>query len=580
MEAQYSILKGIPAAPGLAQGKIVIVANQALAIPEHTIDDVEEEISRLDKARQISKSEILQLKETVKTGSAGNEAEIFEAHSMIIDDVSLIKMANKDISSGKNAEAACMKAIEFFAQQMEAIPDETLASRALDIRDVGRRVLRHLLGVENDATQLETPAIIVGRDLSPSDTVSLDKSLVLAFCTAEGGPTSHTAILAKAFGLPAVVGLGEDLLDIPAGTYIMVDGEAGEVTITPDEAQIASFSQRQSEADRSKQVALKAAFEPAVTKDGVRVEIVANIGGVEDAKFANENGAEGVGLFRTEFLYLDRRALPTEDEQIAAYREIFNHFEEQPVVVRTLDIGGDKEIPYLNFPKELNPFLGWRGVRMLDGRDDIFRIQIRSLLQAGVGVDLRIMVPMVALKEEILAVRGILDEERTKLQKEGKPVAEQVQFGIMVEVPSVAIISDRIAGLIDFFSIGTNDLTQYTLAVDRTNSQVARLASAFHPAVLHLIQRTIQSAHAVGKWVGLCGEFAGEPLAIAILLGLGLDEFSMSPASIPVIKQLIRQLSLSDCRSMANKALMLSTAGEVQAFAKDYLADLGINSKP
>jgi len=389
-------------------------------------------------------------------------------------------------------------------------------------------------------------------------------------------PTSHTAILAKAFGLPAVVGLGEDLLDIPAGTYIMVDGDAGEVTIAPDEAQISSFSQRQNEADRTRRVALKAAFEPAVTKDGVHVEIVANIGGVEDAQFANENGAEGVGLFRTEFLYLDRRALPTEDEQVTAYREIFSHFDEQPVVVRTLDIGGDKEIPYLNFPKELNPFLGWRGIRMLDGRDDIFRVQIRSLLQAGVGVDLRIMVPMVALKEEILAVRGIMDEERTKLQKEGKPVAERVQFGIMVEVPSVAIVSDRIAELIDFFSIGTNDLTQYTLAVDRTNSQVARLASAFHPAVLHLIQRTIQSAHAVGKWVGLCGEFAGEPLAIAILLGLGLDEFSMAPASIPVIKQLIRQLSSSDCQSMADKALTLSTAGEVEAFAKDYLADLGI----
>ena len=576
MEAQCSILKGIPAAPGLAQGKIVIVANQALAIPDHAIDDVEGEISRLDKARQIAKSEILELKEMVRSGSAGNEAEIFEAHSMIIDDVSLIKIANKDISSGKNAEAAWMKAIEFFAQRMEAIPDETLASRALDIRDVGRRVLRHLLGVENDATQLETPAIIVGRDLSPSDTVSLDKKLVLAFCTAEGGPTSHTAILAKAFGLPAVVGLGEDLLDIPAGTYIMVDGDAGEVTIAPDAAQISSFSQRQNEADRTRRVALKAAFEPAVTKDGVHVEIVANIGGVEDAQFANENGAEGVGLFRTEFLYLDRRALPTEDEQITAYREIFSHFDEQPVVVRTLDIGGDKEIPYLNFPKELNPFLGWRGIRMLDGRDDIFRVQIRSLLQAGVGVDLRIMVPMVALKEEILAVRRIMDEERKKLHKEGKPIAERVQFGIMVEVPSVAILSDRIAGLIDFFSIGTNDLTQYTLAVDRTNSQVARLASAFHPAVLHLIQRTIQSAHAVGKWVGLCGEFAGEPLAIAILLGLGLDEFSMAPASIPVIKQLIRQLSLSDCQSMADKALTLSTAGEVEAFAKDYLADLGI----
>jgi len=304
---------------------------------------------------------------------------------------------------------------------------------------------------------------------------------------------------------------------------------------------------------------------------------VANIGGNDDAIFAHEHGAEGVGLFRTEFLYLDRNSMPTEEEQVSAYTQIFSNFKGQPIVVRTLDIGGDKEIPYLNFPKELNPFLGWRGVRMLDGRDDIFKTQIRSLLRAGVGVDLRIMVPMIAVDAEVHAVRAILNQEREKLIAEGLPYAEKVQFGIMVEVPSAAIMADRLAESVDFFSIGTNDLTQYTLAVDRTNSQVAHLASAFNPAVLFLIDRTIQCAHEKGKWVGLCGEFAGEPLAVPILLGLGLDEFSMSPARIPVIKQIIRKLDGETCKAIAQKALQALTPEEVKEIVRKSYLELGIS---
>jgi len=304
---------------------------------------------------------------------------------------------------------------------------------------------------------------------------------------------------------------------------------------------------------------------------------VANIGGEDDAIFAHQNGAEGVGLFRTEFLYLHRNTMPTEEEQFEAYQRTFSHFRGQPVVVRTLDIGGDKEVPYMNFPKELNPFLGWRGVRMLHGREDIISTQIRSLLRASVGVDLRIMVPMIALLEEVQEMKALLQKEKNRLDFEKIPYGNKIQFGIMVEVPSAAIMADRLAKEIDFFSIGTNDLTQYTIAVDRTNSQVAHLASGFNPAVLFLIQRTISCAHEAGKWCGMCGEFAGEPLAVPILLGMGLDEFSMSPARVPTIKQLIRKLSKAECRQLTEQALAASDALEVKGLANKFLSERGIS---
>lgn len=577
-KTEKNILKGIPAAPGLAHGKTVIVSELELEIPNYEISDSGDEIQRMMAAIEKAQQQLIEIKEEVEARSEKNEAEIFEAHRMILEDVALIDRAKKSINEGTNAEKAWMDAIEFFAQMMEQIPDETLASRALDIRDVGRRVLGLMLGISAGRSALTEPSIIVGDDLTPSDTVSLDKDLVLGFITARGGPTSHAAILAKAFGLPAVVGLGEAILELPEGTLVLVNGEKGEVVIEPNEAEVKDFEKREQMIKSKLAKAREAAQAPGMTADGERVEIVANIGGVVDAPLAIKNGAEGVGLFRTEFLYLDRKSLPTEAEQIEAYVAVFEHYHDMPVVVRTLDIGGDKTIPYLDLPTELNPFLGWRGVRMLDGAEDIFKEQFRSLLQAAgiTGADLRIMVPMVSGIAEIRAAKSVMEKMRAELESEDKPVPEKVQFGIMVEVPSAALLADKLAKEVDFFSIGTNDLTQYTLAVDRTNHKVAYLADPLNPAVLRLIKKTIDAAHAEGKWVGLCGELAGQPLAAPILLGLGLDEFSMSPALIPEIKHVMRKLHRKECADFANKVLDKVDHEEVRVACQAFLESLAI----
>ena len=576
---ELQVLKGIPAAPGLAHGKTVVLAHEKLEIPQHEIENPEEEIQRLLEAIDLSHTEITALKKNVLSRSMEKEAEIFEAHKMILGDVTLIERAKKAIMQGTNPEKAWMDAIEYFAQMMEKISDETLSSRAVDIRDVGRRVLGHLLGVTIGGTLLTEPAIIVGEDLTPSDTVSLDKDLVLGFCTAAGGPTSHTAILAKAFGLPAVVGMGESLLSVPEGTLVLVDGTKGEVTLSPDEETLKAFKEREKVARVEIKKARAAAQTLARTADGERVEVVANIGGVLDAPLGVRNGAEGVGLFRTEFLYLDRKSLPTEEEQIEAYTVVFRNYEELPVIVRTLDIGGDKLIAYLDLMPELNPFLGWRGIRMADEFDGVFLTQFRALLQAGakVAVDLHIMVPMVSGIAEIQTAKEIMHRAKTQLEAEAKPVADNVKFGVMIEVPSAALLADRLAKEVDFFSIGTNDLTQYTLAVDRTNSKVAHLADPMNPAVLMLIKRTIDCAHGENKWVGLCGEMAGEPLAVPILLGMGLDEFSMSPARIPEIKQVMKNLHREDCKKLAEKVLTLDNSQQVVEESRAFMAALNLD---
>lgn len=566
-----TIMKGIPAAPGLTKGNIFLVSNQSVSVPVYSISDIPAEMERLKTAQSASIQELDAFKAKIMAEQAASEAEIFEAHKMILQDESLTMMADESIQSGTNAESAWMQSVNFFASQLESLDDPTLSSRAVDVRDVGQRVLRHLMGLGGGGINLTKPSVVVGRDLTPSDTASLDRNLSLAFLTAEGGPTSHTAILAKAFGLPAVVGLGKELLELPPESVVLVDGSTGIVIVNPDTETLAAFEGKMKEASLAMRDALAAAFTPARTIDGHVVEVVANIGGEDDAKFAHENGAEGVGLFRTEFLYLHRDSEPNEDEQVEVYQRVFSFFKDQPVVVRTLDIGGDKEVPYLNFTKELNPFLGWRGVRMLDGRSDLFVTQIRALLRASIGVNLCIMVPMIARLEEIEAMKALLEAEKAKLRSEGIPYGDNIQFGIMVEVPSAAINSDKLAKSIDFFSIGTNDLTQYTLAVDRTNSSVAKIGSSFDPAVLYLIQRTIESAHAEGKWCGMCGEFAGEPLAMPILLAMGLDEFSMSPARVPGAKQLLRKLSMAECKELLKDVMQCVTAGEVKQLVTDFL---------
>ena len=580
MASQYQeTLIGIPAAPGLAHGKVVIIKQEKLKVPEYDIKNSKEEIQRFDHAIIKSKKEIENFKDTLIEQSMDSEAGIFDAHQMFLADAVLIDRAKDAIREGTNAERAWMDAVEYFAEILEKIPDETLSGRAVDVRDVGNRVLGHLLGADIGRTVLTEASIIFAVDLTPSDTVNFDKDYVLGFCTAEGGPTSHTAVLAKTFGLPAVVGLGKHVLEIPEGTFALVNGHQGEVILKPDDETIKSFLNQEKESKAHQNEARKSAQAPAVTADGEPVEIVANIGSVMDAPLGVKNGAEGIGLFRTEFLYLDRTSLPTEEEQVEAYTAVFGYYLDMPIVVRILDIGGDKVIPYLDMPDELNPFLGWRGIRMLDGKEEIFLSQFRALLQAGgqVDVDLRVMLPMVSSINEITAAKALINRAKSELKMERKAYKENIQFGIMIEVPSAALLADHLAKEVDFFSIGTNDLAQYTLAVDRTNSKVAHLSNPLNPAVLALVKRTIDCAHAEGKWVGLCGELAGEPLATPILLGLGLDEFSMAPTRIPEIKQVVRKLHKKECVKLTEEVLTFSSAEAVQRRSRSFLEDLGMN---
>jgi phosphoenolpyruvate-protein phosphotransferase len=406
---------------------------------------------------------------------------------------------------------------------------------------------------------------VVARDLAPSQTASLRRDLVLAFCTAEGGPTSHTAILARALGLPAVVGLGRPVLAFPPGTMLLVDGSRGEVIAGPSESEARAFEERGAAEGERARAELAAAAAPAVTLDGRRVEVVANVGGLEDTSAALRSGAEGIGLLRTEFLYLSRREAPTEDEQTAAYDSILDLMEGRPVVARTLDVGGDKELPYLDLGHEANPFLGWRAIRMCLDCPDLFLTQLRALLRAGAGHDLRLMFPMIATLEEVRGARKLVEEARRQLEASGKPHAESAQVGIMVEVPSVAVLADLFAAEVDFFSIGTNDLTQYTLAAERTNDRVAHLSDALHPAVVRQIAQVIRAGHERGIWVGVCGELAGDPEGVPILLGLGLDEFSMAAPLIPRAKAILRRWSHAGARRLADAALRLDTAAAVRS---------------
>jgi phosphoenolpyruvate-protein phosphotransferase len=495
-----------------------------------------------------------------------DDAAIFQAHALILEDPELFEAVRVKIEEQcLNAESALSDAAEMYVELLESLDDQYLRARAADVRDVTDRVLRILLGVTmSNSVELANPAIILARDLTPSDTVLLDKSLVLGFCTAEGGPTAHTAILARGLGLPAVVGVGPDLLEIPDGTMLILDGSSGTVMAAPDTEMVSTYRTRQKTAAVMLAQGREQAHEPAITRDGHRVEVVANVGSVDGARTALEAGAEGIGLLRTEFLYLGRTSLPDEDEQYRAYRAIADMFGDRPVILRTLDVGGDKDLPCLPLPQEMNPFLGMRAIRLCLARPELLRSQLRAALRAGVGRNLKVMFPMVATVSEVRTARTMLHTCRDELVARGQPAAEEMEVGIMVEVPSAALIADHLAAEVDFFSIGTNDLSQYTMAADRTNARVAALATGYQPAVLRLVREVIAAAHAQDKWVGLCGELAGEPLAVPILLGLGLDEFSVSPPAIPLVKQTIRALSLDEARAVAQQALALESAEAVR----------------
>jgi len=560
-------LHGIGASPGLAAGPMFLFQQEDLSYKAARVSVPQVEWKRMEQAFQTASDQLKPIYDKALAEAGESQAAIFEAHVQMLQDPELIDSVRKSIlDEHENAEKALMDAAEYYARTLEELTDEYFRARAADVRDVARRCLRVLLGKPQVDVVLNKPSIMVARDLSPSDTVRMKKTMVLGFCTAEGGATSHTAILAKALGVPAVVGVGDELLSVIEGSALIINGHTGEVTIGPDETTLAAFVQTQKAEKERAAAELSAAGKPAITKDGSRAEVVANVGSVADAEKAVSFGAEGIGLLRTEFLYLDRQTAPTEEEQYTVYKKIFDIQGSRPVVIRTIDVGGDKELPYIDLGHEDNPFLGWRAIRMCLDNPDFFKTQLRAILRAATGHDIRIMFPMIAAVTEVTRARELLDEARAELRAAGQPFGEKIQVGIMVEIPAAAVMADKFVKVVDFFSIGTNDLTQYTLAVERTNKKVAHLSNALDPAVLRLIARVIEEGHKSGVWVGMCGELAGEPKAIPVLLGLGLDEFSMAPTLVPHAKAVIRSSDAAQCKQIAKDVLDLPTYYEVDAY--------------
>ena len=560
------ILRGIPASPGIAIGYLFLFESFQPETERRQIENAQAELLRYSQAVTTAVRDLDRVRAKAEMEIGTQQATIFSAQALMLQDPELTKSIQDMIVKERvNAEYATQQVAEQYAQKLEAMSDEYLKARASDIRDVANRVLIILNGKANAFEDLEAPAIIMARDLAPSDTVLLDKTKLLGFATAEGGATSHTAILARQLGIPAVVGLGASLLATKTGSEVVLDGELGEIHIALSAEDISSYRKKQAEHSASYQKAMQLTKDPAITRDGHRVEVVANIGNPQAAVSALQHGAEGVGLFRTEFLFLEQTQIPSEDAQVAAYTEVLRIFKDRPVILRTVDVGGDKEIPYLHLEQESNPFLGLRGIRLCLAHPEIFKPQLRAALRSAAAGNLKIMFPMVSTTTEIQSARTLLDECRAELEGAGEK-AGNPEIGIMVEVPAAAILADKLAPIVDFFSIGTNDLSQYTMAADRTNARVSGIASALEPAVLRLIKQVIDHAHAAGKWVGLCGELAGEPLAIPILLGMELDEFSMNSPGIPRAKQVIRNCSLAECRKIVADVLLMDSSIEVRLF--------------
>jgi phosphoenolpyruvate-protein phosphotransferase (PTS system enzyme I) len=564
-------IRGSAASPGIAIGPILryealkLVANQ-----QHT-SDVQRELLGLEEALMQAHQEIHSFYEQANQSVGAQEGAIFEAHEAFLKDPELLEQVRTTIQQQSSTAAfAWQEGIERYVSQLRLLRDEYLAARAADLEDVGQRVLRILQGQKEQTLLLPEPAIIVATDLTPSETVRFDTQKVCAFCIASGTPTSHAAILAKALGIPAITGLGADLAQLSDGLLAIVDGNTGEILLAPDQETLERYRRYAQIQTQNQHSAFEATRQPASTLDGKRVEIVANISSPDQVGEALAYGAEGIGLLRTEFLFLERTTAPDEEEQVRIYRSILEGMNKQPVVVRTFDIGGDKPAPYMPVAKEMNPFLGVRGIRLALTQKDLLQTQLRALLRAGVGQQLRIMFPMVSSSEEIDALREQLIEARKTLEDWHIATAENVQIGIMIEVPAAALMADVLAEQVDFFSIGTNDLTQYTLAADRTNEVIAPFADALHPAVLRLIDTVCKAAHAHQRWVGLCGELGGDPLALPVLLGLDLDELSMTPKAIPLCKQQVRLYTQKQVHEIAQQALKKRNAAEVRAYLQDH----------
>ncbi len=567
-EAAPGVLQGVGVADGVSIGPAHHYGHTVLEVERRRVDDPVAEWRRFREAADRVAEDLHRVERRTAERIGRAEAGIFGAQAMVLSDPEFLARVREVIETESiNAEAAVDQVTNEFADRLAAMDEPVFQDRAADIRIVGQRVVKRLLGDGTEAPILpDHPVVLIARDLTPAETVGLDTERVLGFCTAAGGATSHTAILARALGLPAVVALGDAILRVADGTPLIIDGSAGQVLVDPDEETRARYAEKRARQRADAEHARQAAQQPAQTKDGRRVEVVANAGNVALAQRVVEYGAEGIGLLRTEFLYLERDSLPDEETQYQAYRAVADVLGDRPLIIRTLDIGGDKQVPYLDLGVEMNPFLGWRAIRISLDRPELFKTQLRAILRAGYQRNVKVMFPLVSAIDEVRQARALLQEAQKELADAGVDHADNIDVGIMIEVPGAALLADKLAQEVNFFSIGTNDLVQYTLAVDRGNERVAGYSDPFHPAVLRLLKSVIDGAHAAGIWVGLCGELAGQPEAIPLLLGLGLDEFSMEPASIPRAKQIIAQLTTEEARQIAEKALTFSTAREVRAY--------------
>lgn len=565
-------LAGIPASPGIAVGPTVLYRPRLPDVAVHSVTNTEAEWQRLQTAVAAAKLEINSVYQQAVQQVGKDEAAIFEAHLLFLQDPSLIDAAHETIVAQRiNAEAAWQQTITQMAASYQALTDTYMQARAADVLDVGQRVLAQMMDVERPSLDFDYPSILVAADLTPSDTARMNPDKVLGICTELGGATSHSAILARALGIPAIVGVGVALAGLTEGQMVALDGALGRIWVDPDYDRLADL-QAQRQVWLAEQLRAKnEGQQPAVTQDGHKVEVAANIGGPNDTRVALEYGAEGVGLFRTEFMFLGRETAPTEEEQYQAYRQVVRDMGKRPLVIRTLDVGGDKPLAYFKRDPESNPFLGWRGIRFCMDHPEIFKPQLRAILRASVDDDgapyhVKIMFPMVGSVVELRAAKAMLAEVQAELRAEGTLFDAEMEVGIMIEVPSAVTVADQLAAEADFFSIGTNDLTQYAMAADRGNAKVANLATALQPAVLRLVQQTVAAGHAAGIWVGMCGELAGNAAAVPVLLGLGLDELSMSAPAVPDVKAAVRKLNLAEAKRIAAEVLQLDSAEAVQTY--------------
>ena len=568
------MLKGIAASDGIAAAKAYMLVQPDLSFSETSIDDPEAEIKRLDDAVEASKSELELIKQKATENLGEEEAQVFEAHLTILADPELLGQIKDKIKNDKvNAEAALKSVTDMFIEMFEAMTDNAyMQERAGDIRDVTKRIMSHLLGVTlPNPALIQEEVVIVAHDLTPSDTAQLDRNYVKGFITDIGGRTSHSAIMSRTLEIPAVVGSGSATTDIQEDEMVIIDGINGDALVDPTDVELADYKQKAADFAAQKEEWARLKDAKSVSADGKEVLLGANIGTPDDVSGANDNGAEAVGLFRSEFLYMNSNELPTEDEQYEAYKAALEGMSGKQVVVRTMDIGGDKELPYLPLPEEQNPFLGYRAIRICLNRQDIFRTQLRALLRASKYGRLAIMFPMIATVQEFKDAKAIFEEEKANLVASGVEVSDDIQVGMMMEIPAAAMIADKLAKYADFFSIGTNDLIQYSMAADRGNERVSYLYQPYNPSILRLIKNIIDASHKEGKWTGMCGEMAGDQIAVPLLLGLGLDEFSMSATSILKTRSLIKKLDSKEMKELADKAVSdCETVDEVVSLVKEF----------